>query len=170
MLLKTIRTGRTSERVYPVTQVLHPKVRRLGIEVARATPGVPQKGHDDRAPPKEESPCPGCRHGRANDDWTHTRVVSECGHPHTEPYIYECEACMRHYDARDSRHLLTPGKCRYRTADATRSYAPRTGRHPRPPAIPASGDPTSGMSGTKDGKELGHEAEEENLQRLRETE
>ena len=77
---------------------------------------------------------------------------------------------MRHYDARDSRHLLIPGKCRYRTADATRSYAPRTGRHPRPPAIPASGDPTAGMSGTKDGKELGHEAEEENLQRLREAE
>ena len=85
MLLKTIRTGKTSERMYPVIQALLPKARRLGIEVARATPGVPQKGYDDRAPPKEESPCPGCRNGRANDDWTHNRIVGQCGHPHTEP-------------------------------------------------------------------------------------
>ena len=118
MLLKTNRTGRTSERIYPVIKALIPRVRRLGIEVARATPGVPQKGYDDRALPKEESPCLGCRNGRANDDWTHTRKVGECGHPHVEPRIYECEACMRHRDARDSRHLLIPGKCRYRTADA----------------------------------------------------
>ena len=72
MLLKTNRTGRTSERIYPVIKALIPRVRRLGIEVARATPGVPQKVYDDRVPPKEESPCPGCRNGRANDDWTHT--------------------------------------------------------------------------------------------------
>ena len=59
---------------------------------------------------------------------------------------------------------------RNRTADSTRSYAPRRGKHPRPPAVPASADPTAGMRGTKDGKELGHDAEEENLQRLREAE
>ena len=51
-----------------------------------------------------------------------------------------------------------------------RSYAPRRGRHPRPPAVPASADPTAGMPGVQDGHELGHEAEEENLQKVREAE
>ena len=43
MLLKTSRTGRTSERIYPVIKALIPRVRRLGIEVARATPQVYHK-------------------------------------------------------------------------------------------------------------------------------
>ena len=52
MLLKTIRAGKTSERMFPVIKALIPRTRRLGIEVARATPGVPQGGHDDRHHPK----------------------------------------------------------------------------------------------------------------------
>ena len=72
---------------------------------------------------------------------------------------------MRHLPAEDSRHLLTPGKCRYSAASA-RAYQPRRGRHPRNPAIPASADPTAGMPGTREGRELGQEAEEENNRKL----
>ena len=76
---------------------------------------------------------------------------------------------MRHYSSEDSRHLLIPGKCRY-TAQPGRAYQPRKGKHPRSPAIPASSDPTAGMPGTRDGRELGHEAEQENNERLDEQE
>ena len=76
---------------------------------------------------------------------------------------------MRHMSAEDSRHLLIPGKCRYTTPTA-RAYQPRRGKHPRSPAIPASADPTAGMPGTRNGNELGHEAEEENNQMLDEEE
>lgn len=168
LLLKSLRTGRTSYNVfvsfYPA-QVLRPIER----EVAQATPGEPQRGYHSRAPNRDASSCDGCRLRRAVDDWTHSRIVGQCGYPHHSPYIYECEACVRHYSSEDSRHLLIPGKCRYVTQPG-RAYRPRAGRHPRSPATPASSDPTAGMPGTRDGRELGQEAEHENNQRLDERE
>ena len=76
---------------------------------------------------------------------------------------------MRHLSSEDSRHLLVPGKCRYK-AEPGRAYQPRRGRHPRSPAVPASSDPTAGMPGTRDGRELGHEVGHENNQRIDEQE
>ena len=35
-------------------------------------------GVDNRAPPKAESLCDGCRHSRAKDDWEHNRKIGEC--------------------------------------------------------------------------------------------
>ena len=87
LLLKAIRTGRTAERLYSVfypTRSLKPKHRII----PSATPGDPQRGYDDRAPPRHDSPCDGCRNRRAIDDWTHSRIIGQCGYPHHPPYFY----------------------------------------------------------------------------------
>ena len=52
--------------------------------VPKASPGgSPAPGRDPRAPnpSKDNNTCPGCKHFRPRNDWTHTRVIGECCYP-----------------------------------------------------------------------------------------
>ena len=158
-LLESERRGYT---VMPVAEVVRPKLQaypKFDIEkVARPQPGVPQAGYDSRAKPHHLSSCPGCRYRRSRNDWTHTRVIGECGYPHDEPQLWECEACMDHLPRATGEHLLEPGKCRFAT-NPKRAYAPRRGHHPRDPARRATADPTAGLPGTGRAPDLGEPQE-----------
>ena len=133
--------------------------------IARATPGgVPTRSRDPNAPEPKGSPCLGCRHYRARNDPEHNRKVGECGYPYDNPEIWACDACLEHKPRLDQKHTYTPSECKWATAQV-RSHAPRTGRHPRDPATPASDDPTANAPGTVGGTELGADAEQELEQR-----
>ena len=126
-------------------------------KVAKAQRGsTPAPGVDPRAPLKKDSTCPGCKHFRARSDWEHTREVGQCSYPYDEPWIPDCEACQDrkprdHYD-----HSLEEGTSRWATAQFRKRRASR----PHEPQPTAHEEPTAGLPGTKDGKELGQEGEE----------
>ena len=86
--------------------------------------------------------CPGCNNHRVSTDKEHTRIVGECQYPHVATIEWKCPACDLRKPFKDKRHELLPGSCRFATTRAdqtTRAQAvPRTGKHPRDPAIPAS--------------------------------
>ena len=51
-------------------------------KVAKAQPGsTPAHGPDPRAADRKATTCPGCQHGRARNDWEHTREVGQCKYP-----------------------------------------------------------------------------------------
>ena len=134
-------------------------------QYAKAQPGTPTRGPDSRAVPPKTSSCKGCRNFRGRTNWDHSRVIGQCQYPHDEPYIPDCEGCLT-YKGHDHQSHFEPSGARKRECmvdtKRSREYAPRSGKHPRDPARPASAaDETTDLRGAPPGKrELGAEAED----------
>ena len=123
------------------------------------------RGRDKRAPPKADSPCPGCKGNLPTYDWLHNRKIGECSYPFHQPTIWKCNACNNHKSRWKAGHTNIVGECRWATARERRS-APRVGAHPREPRRKATGDPTQGLPGTSPDGELGRDLEDEVLRQL----
>ena len=146
--------GKTTKTSYPVT--------RDNIAPAAPQPegGVTFTGRDPDAPPAgPDSPCTGCRHRRAKDDPEHSRVVGQCGYPYDQPRVWECDACFNKKPRFNEAHTYEDGKCKWASAPMRASHK-RAGRHPRDPATAASAEPTAGLPGNVDGRELGADADD----------
>ena len=148
------KTNIMRDRAFPVT---------CAEEVARAVPGVEQEGPHPEAPDDPKAcKCYGCRNKRPATHWQHNRVIGECKHPHTQPFIPRCQAC---YDmkpinaAKDGEFLHAFDKGCWYLGKHPRAYAPRRGQHPRDPAMPATGDANAGQRGDAGIEtELSHDA------------
>ena len=102
-------------------------------KVAKADPSEqPVAGNDRRAPPKHQSPCPGCRHFRSRDDWEHNRVIGQCCYPFDDPTIWKCPACLAHKSLSTAGHTDVPGECKGAQV-ASRQSVPRSNKYPRVP-------------------------------------
>ena len=127
--------------------------------------GASTRGPDPRAPPFDQSSCKGCNKSRARNNWEHTREIGQCKYPYDDPVIPECEGCQK-YRHRDNKLHFDASGVRLKSCvcdtKQERNFAPRTGKHPRDPATPASAaDATTDLRGTvPGGRELGADAEE----------
>ena len=87
--------------------------------------------------------CNGCKFGRHMDHHQHTRIAGECRMHGIPKIIWRCQACrtgnikLAHTDPTYDR-----GACRFHGVDPRRQGTPRTGHHPRDPAIHPTDDPT----------------------------
>ena len=119
-------------------------------------------GRDTRGKPQGLTNCESCRNNRWKHDWEHTRVIGDCTYPYDEPFAPECEAYVKRLPKAAVGHTFEAGKCRHAEADAHQLQAPSRRAHgePHTPVPPAASDPTAGMAPTRDGRELGQEAEE----------
>ena len=101
--------------------------------------------------------CPGCR-GRMNKtDASHNRVDGVCKHPFVEPVVHECRGCQKRLPEASLTHSHIPGECKF-SSSFGRRFAPRTGKHPRAPRVPAHGIPGSdAQAQLPDGSDLGSE-------------
>ena len=93
-------------------------------KVARAQPGdAPTPGKDTRAPKMgKDTPCPGCKHSRARDDWEHNRVIGQCWYPYDEPWIPECPGCQARKPRHDASHTYRLDECRYAVAKSRKQH------------------------------------------------
>ncbi len=128
----------------------------------------PQPGavKNDPSLTRYSSECKACKAGWPDNHFEHSRVAGKCRYPGQEPWVPDCEACLKgkHIDCPNPAHSLDD-KCWW-GGRQSRQSAPRTGKHPRDPAIKASSDPTAKLSGSPGGEELGAEGEEEIEERI----
>ena len=90
-------------------------------------------------------------------DSSHNRVEGVCKHPFVEPVVHECRGCQKRMPEASLSHSHIPGECKFSNSFGRRS-APRTGRHPRAPRVPAHGIPGSdAQAQLPDGTDLGSE-------------
>ena len=89
--------------------------------------------------------CPGCRGHIRKEDPRHVRDET-CKFREVPSIEWTCVGCRRHKDRSDPSHTLDEN-CRWAAARMVLEGAgrPRTGRHPRDPAVPASSEPTSSL-------------------------
>ena len=80
--------------------------------------------------------CPGCRGRQSRHDERHNRIRGECKWPDTEAITWSCPGCLKHRPYGHSSHLLNE-TCKHAVLQH-RLGVPRQGRHPRPPAKPAT--------------------------------
>ena len=127
--------------------------------VAKAQPGsAPHPGRDHRAKLPKVSPCLGCKHYRARDDWEHNRKIGECSYPYDEAVVPVCDGCQKRRPRYSPDHSYRDGDCRWAVAGVRASA---TRRNPHEPANKAENEPTAHAPGTLDGEELGAEGEED---------
>ncbi len=127
--------------------------------VAKAQPGsAPHPGRDHRAKLPKDSPCLGCKHYRARDDWEHNRKIGECSYPYDEAVVPVCDCCQKRRPRYSPDHSYRDGDCRWAVAGVRASA---TRRNPHEPANKAENEPTAHAPGTLDGEELGAEGEED---------
>ena len=128
------------------------------LKVAKPQPGsAPHSGPDHRAPPAKDSPCPGCKHMRARNDWEHTRVIGECKYPYDAPWVPGCEACQNRMPRYHWEHVFD-GSCMWGQPEVPRER--RSSSRPHEPRQKAHKEPTVGIPANVDGEELAKGAEE----------
>lgn len=90
--------------------------------------------------------CKACQNNIRADDIRHTRDPEgerRCRYPLVAGIDWQCPACKAGLPRSDAGHTLDPD-CKFKNTPL-RTSAPRTGRHPREPRRPATGDPTSAL-------------------------
>ena len=89
--------------------------------------------------------CPGCRGHIRKEDPRHVRDET-CKFRDVPSIEWSCVGCRRHKDRSDPSHTLDEN-CRWAAARMVLEGAgrPRTGHHPRDPAVPASSEPTASL-------------------------
>ena len=87
--------------------------------------------------------CPGCKGRMAATDPSHTREPGVCKHPSVEPIVYGCKGCQDRRPMAHSSHTYLPGECKFHTGGGRIVATRRRGKHPRPPATPASDLPAA---------------------------
>ena len=98
-------------------------------KIARPQPGgQPSRKRDSRAPPAKDSTCPGCRHMRSRDDWTHTREIGQCAFPYDMYKLWKCEACQQHKPSIHKDHTFELGDCKAAETLRDNTRTPRTRR------------------------------------------
>jgi hypothetical protein len=127
--------------------------------VAKAQQGSsPAPGRDPRAKLPKDSPCLGCKHYRARNDWEHNRTIGERSYHYDEPVVPVCDGCQKRKPRYSPGHSYIDGECRWAIA-GVRASTKRS--NPHEPAIKAENEPTAHAPATFDGEELGAEGEEE---------
>ena len=115
----------------------------------------------DEAPEPPWKQCEGCRKGNSQYLKNHSRVRGICKYPDVEPIDYSCPGCQAGKPPKaggPEGHNNIPGECHWGGV-YKREYAPRRGKHPRPPARRGSTDPTAEMRAVDGEGELGAEDE-----------
>lgn len=98
--------------------------------------------------------CPGCRGRQSKFDPRHTRMIGECLWPDVTPVIWDCPACKKHRPFGHPDHTHGPD-CKHAVI-SHRVGVPRTGKHPRAPARPASASVSADLQPQlPDGSDLG---------------
>jgi len=131
--------------------------------IAQPVPGVPKRGRDPRAVPSWRSTCPSCRENRARDDWDHTREIGQCAFPHDQPVLPQCKGCQLRHHRTENTHSFREGHCRWSKASQFRlgRQLSGSGKHnPREAQVRRDFEPTAGLPGTFEGRELGQGGEE----------
>ena len=124
------------------------------------TIGTDMHSDEHVADPESWRRCPGCRGRQSKFDPRHNRVEGECKWPHVTAKSWSCPGCQKHRSFGDSMHTLDE-TCKHAVL-SHRTGVPRSGRHPRAPAQPASRSETQDLqSQLADGRHLGEDDEQQ---------
>ena len=124
------------------------------------TVGTDMHSGEHVADPESWRRCPGCRGRQSKFDPRHNRVEGECKWPHVTAKSWSCPGCQKHRSFGDSMHTLDE-TCKHAVL-SHRTGVPRSGRHPRAPAQPASKSETQDLqSQLADGRHLGEDDEQQ---------